>query len=205
MKTIKLFCIAIMSLMFFTACENSSDELILDEELLQMEKSESLYLKNRNEVHKPFKADFYTNRDYSNEGVGFCTEDPYLAFNYQVGGGNATHLGNFTTTMGFCGSDLDYANGEGVFVAANGDELYIKIPAEGEIGHVLPLPYAHPLYEFYFQDPFSFAGGTGRFEGASGGGMTESYVDLFDDAGNFIPEHRTDHKWTGTLILPIDN
>ena len=47
-----------------------------------------------------------------------------------------------------------------------------------------------------------FNGGTGRFEGATGSGYTDSYVGLFDDEGNFIPEHQTDHEWTGTLILP---
>lgn len=154
-------------------------------------------------VSIPFKSDFYTKRDYSNTGDGFCTEDPFLAFNYQVGGGNGTHLGKFVVTMGFCGDALDYKNGTGVFTAANGDELYVKIPSEGEVGHVIP--FVHPLYEAYFQDPFSFNGGTGRFKDATGGGWTNSFVDLFDDEGNFIPEHRTDHEWTGTLILPRNN
>jgi len=69
-----------------------------------------------------------------------------------------------------------------------------------------PVKYAfvgriHSFYEAYFRDPFEFTGGTGRFEGASGHGMTNSFVDLFDDDGNFIPEHKTDHEWTGKLIL----
>ena len=150
----------------------------------------------------PFKAEFYTKRSYDDDGEGKCSDDPYLGFNLQIGEGNATHLGKFTTTMWFCGAGFDYKNGEGVFVAANGDELYFKVPATDEVGHVLPLPYEDPVYEFYFQDPFEFVGGTGRFEGASGGGVTDSYVDLFDDDGNFIPEHQTDHTWTGLLILP---
>jgi len=54
----------------------------------------------------------------------------------------------------------------------------------------------------HFEDPFIFTGGTGRFEGASGGGMTHSQVDLFDDEWNFIPEHQTDHEWTETFVLP---
>ena len=102
-------------------------------------------------------------------------------------------------SLWFCGAVLDYKNGEGVFVAANGDELYFNVPSPGEVGHVLL--FDHPFYEAMFQDPFSFIGGTGRFEGASGGGYTNSFVDLFDDDGNFIPEHQTDHKWTGTLIM----
>ena len=102
--------------------------------------------------------------------------------------------------MSFCGAGLAYKNGEGSFVAANGDELYFWVPSPDSIGHIIP--YDHPFYEFQFQDPFMFNGGTGRFEGATGSGYTDSYVDLFDDDGNFILEHRTDHEWTGTLILP---
>lgn len=150
----------------------------------------------------PFKAKFYTLRDYSNSGEGFCTEDPYLSFNYQVGEGIGTHLGKFTTTISFCGRDQtpNYKNGQGVFVAANGDELYFLVPSPGEIGRVNP--FEHPLYEGQFQDAFTFSGGTGRFEGASGVGVTNSLVDLLDDEGNFIPEHQTDHEWIGTLIIP---
>jgi hypothetical protein len=148
----------------------------------------------------PFEAKFFTKRNYSNDGAGNCTEAPFLSFNYQVGEGNATHLGHFTTVMHFCAAGFDYKNGEGVFVAANGDELYFKVPSEGVVGHILP--YADPFYEYQFQDPFAFTGGTGRFEGASGGGMTNSFVNLFDDNGIFIPEHQTDHTWTGEITHP---
>ena len=159
--------------------------------------------KNKGERSLPFKAEFYTKRNYD-VVIGTCNEDPYLEYNYQLGEGTATHLGKITAELFFCGNGLDYKNGEGVFVAANGDELYVTAPAPDEIGHVLPLPYVDPLYEFYFQDPFTFVGGTGRFEGASGGGFMDSYVDLFvdGDPDQFIDEHQTDHVWTGTLILP---
>ena len=146
-----------------------------------------------------FKARFYTKRDYSETGDGFCTEDPFLNFNYQVGGGNGTHLGKFDIVISFCGNDgFDYKNGEGTFTAANGDELYVLIPSEGVIGHILPI--VHPKYELFFETPFELNGGTGRFEGVTGNGITESYVDLFDDEGNFILEHQTDHVWTGTIV-----
>lgn len=151
----------------------------------------------------PFKAEFYTKRNYD-VVIGTCSEDPYLEYNYQVGEGKARHLGKIKVELYFCGSGLDYKNGEGVIVAANGDELFFMGPSPGEIGHVLPLPYVDPLYEFYFQDSFTFTGGTGRFEGATGGGSMDSYVDLFvdGDPDQYIPEHQTDHVWTGTLILP---
>ncbi|MCG2461368.1 hypothetical protein K8352_11460 [Flavobacteriaceae bacterium F89] len=149
-----------------------------------------------------FEAKFFTKRNFDAE-IGTCTEDPYLGYNYQVGEGSSTLLGKFTAELFFCGNGSDYKNGEGVFVAENGDELYYRVPSSGEIGHVLPLPYADPLYELYFQDSFTFTGGTGRFKGASGGGKTDSYVDLLvdGDTTQFIPEHRTDHVWSGTITL----
>lgn len=42
-------------------------------------------------------------------------------------------------------------------------------------------------------DPIVFTGGTGRFEGAKGGGLTNSFVTLGDG---------TDHEFTGALVLP---
>ena len=204
MKTLKNLCVAILCLMLVGACEESLEEpSFADEQQIAIEEGKP-GMRNI-----PFKANFYTKRSYDDEAAGTlkCAEnnDEFTSFNLQVGGGNATHLGKFTTTMWFCGSSIGYKNGEGVFIAANGDELYFNVPSPGEVGQVLPLPNPHPLYEFYFQDPFSFNGGTGRFDGATGGGYTDSLVDVFDDDGNFIPEHRTDHKWIGTLTLKKGN
>jgi hypothetical protein len=206
MKTVKKLCVTILCLMLVGACEDSLDEQSLsDDQQNEIMSIQSKKSKGHKDMIKiPFKAKFFTTRSYEDGGEGKCTEDPYLGFNLQVGGGKGTHLGKFTTTMWFCGAGFDYKNGEGVFIAANGDELHFYVPSPEEVGHVLPVEIVHPLYEFYFQDPFSFNGGTGRFEGATGGGYTDSFVDLFDDEGEFIPEHRTDHKWTGTLMLPKD-
>ncbi|MFD1161044.1 hypothetical protein [Hwangdonia seohaensis] len=181
MKTIQTIILSILSMTLFSACIPSGDGAIT----------------------VPFKANFYTDRNYDNTGEGVCTEDPYLGFNYQVGKGKATLLGSMDVTISFCGIEGTpfYKNGIGTFVAANGDKLYIKIPAEGEIGEVYPKEN-HELYELQFQDKFSFNGGTGRFAGATGEGYTDSFVDLLDDDGNFLPEHRTDHVWRGILKLP---
>ncbi len=89
-----------------------------------------------------------------------------------------------------------------MLVAANGDELCLALP-EGTIGHVIlytPLDVVAP-YDAHFEDPFVFTGGTGCFEGASGEGMMNSKVNLFEDDGAFIPEHQTDHVCTGTITL----
>ena len=197
MKTFQ-FILILFSGIVISGCQKSGDDLAIA-------KGNDYNLKSKENGQNtiPFKSDFYTQRNYDVNLVGWCTEDPFLTFNYQVGEGNATHLGKFTTTMQFCVNGFQYKNGEGVFIAANGDELYFNIPSEGEVGQIFTIE--HPLYELQFQDPFEFTGGTGRFEGASGGGYTNSFVDLFDDDGNFIPDHNTDHEWNGTLILPVNN
>jgi len=202
MKTSKnylLFLFAFLGVLL--SCDKSDEETITQEAALRGGQHA-----NPGETRSvPFKAKFYTKRNYD-VVLGTCDEAPFLEYNYQVGEGTATHLGKFTTEIYFCGNGFEYKNGVGVFVSANGDELHYLIPSPGEIGHIMPLPIPDPLYEFYFQDPFTIVGGTGRFEGASGSGYTESYVDLFVDGDptQFIPEHQTDHVFTGTLILPVN-
>ena len=160
MKNLKFLTIILASMFLLSACESALDG-ITTESGIEMEKSKQPEVRT-----VPFNAEFFTVRSYD-AVLGECTEDPFFDYNLQRGSGNATHLGKFTTTMWFCGYNFDYKNGTGVFVAANGDELYFQIPTEGVVGHVIP--FAHPFYEAYFQDPFTFSGGTGRFAGASGG------------------------------------
>ena len=149
-------------------------------------------------VTVPFKANFYT------EQVGELVWDvcgPGIAVNTQEGKGHGTHLGRLTTRMVFCFDlndppalghywFLDGDAGEnGRFVAANGDELWITVN-DGYVDFFDPdLP---PGYQASFQDPFIITGGTGRFEGASGGGEINSLVGT---------NGRTDHEWTGELTV----
>jgi len=149
-------------------------------------------------VTVPFKASFYTEQfgDLVMDGCG-----PGVAINTQSGRGQATHLGGFTTWMVFC-FDLNdppalgrywfvpsSAGETGRFVAANGDELWITV-LDGFVDFFDPnLP---PGYQASFQDEFFFIGGTGRFEGASGGGWINSLVGV---------DGRTDHIWTGQLTM----
>lgn len=150
-------------------------------------------------VTVPFKAMFYTDGGIV-PGDNSCGAPPFF-LNVQDGDGEATHLGRFSTHMTFCvdatdilddgqlsaGESAPYDNGVGTLTAANGDELWITIA-----GAVLPS--GHPDFDYEFADPFAFSGGTGRFEGASGGGYTNSYV--------HAAIGRTIHEWSGTLILP---
>ncbi|MDX1639914.1 MAG: hypothetical protein R3281_18285 [Balneolaceae bacterium] len=156
---------------------------------------------------KPFKADFFTSGGIQPgpESVAKCGLPP-IFFNVQEGYGEATHLGRFSIRITFCvditdllddgklteGESLPYfsnENTEGFMDSANGDRVFITIE-EGTI-----LPTSVPGFVFEFKDPFEFTGGTGRFEGVSGMGTTNSLVML-------EPEERTDHMWSGSLTFP---
>lgn len=164
--------------------------------------------RNDGVVRIPFKATFSTVGG-AVPGDDRCGELPFR-FNNQEGNGQATHLGSFSTTITFCmniadvmndvvgedgnplseGESVPYFDGVGILRAANGDILELTI--EGAV-----LPTDHPHYEFEFADVFVFTGGTGRFDGASGTGITNSFVDF--------ETQTTDHYWSGELILPRGN
>ncbi len=155
-------------------------------------------------VTVPFKATFFTTGVLMPDEERCGAAPPFL-LNTQDGDGQATHLGNFSIHITFCvdvtdllndpgddgeplteGESVPYFDGIGTFTAANGDLLRFTIA-----GAVLPSD--HPDYDFEFADPFEFTGGTGRFQGATGMGVTNSFVDF--EAG------RTDHQWSGMLTL----
>jgi hypothetical protein len=80
-----------------------------------------------------------------------------------TGTGTSTHLGKFTTVQSHCAAppSLAFTNGEFTFTAANGDQLFGTY--EGEF-----LPLEPPLAAI--DGAFTNTGGTGRFEGVTGGG-----------------------------------
>jgi len=146
-------------------------------------------------VSIPFKASFYSTGGVAPNAA--CGAFPNL-LNTQNGEGEGTSLGKMSFHATFCQNIADYLDGTDpddtspwyslgymIFTAADGDELWLS--GGGEITST-----DKPGYDFQFIDPFEFVGGTGRFEGASGTGVTESYV----------RNPYVDHYWSGTLILP---
>ena len=152
------------------------------------------------EVALPFTARFFTDLVMAAPDPR-CGDFPHL-LNVQEGWGEATHLGRVTVRIEFCfdvtdqldgalspGESMPYWDGEGILTAANGDELHIAIA-----GAVVPS--TDPEFDLEFSDPFQITGGTGRFAGASGEGVTSSFV-IFPGSPS-----RTTHVWTGTLVSP---
>ena len=195
MKNLKLIGIVLLVTALFMACEMTTKEIKPGNDLVSVENDRLGSSENPGDkmVMVPFKSKFYTEQE-GDLDFEACKGD-FIALNTQVGGGNATHLGKFTARMTFCmnfdESDPDnfamYWGVDGAFIAANGDELWFTVS-----GQVILYPEGFdPFYLAYFDDEFIFLGGTGRFEGATGSGKTNSFT-------NFA---HTDHNWTGTLIL----
>ncbi len=136
---------------------------------------------------KDFNATFHTDLFSLAEDSINCGP-PRNFLNVQIGSGSETTVGNFEVRMSFCVdvTTFEYAEALGVLTATNGDELYLD--ASGQV-----VPTTKEGYDLEFKDPFTIIGGTGKFAGATGNGMTESYVNM--------TTNRTDHIWKGTLLL----
>ena len=98
------------------------------------------------------------------------TDDPNVVLVTTVGSGQATHLGNFTFVSPHLSGLLDFSiNGQQIFTAANGDTLTANIagqlhPENGKLVGTIT---------------GTIAGGTGRFDGATG---FYSFSIVFDPA-----------------------
>ena len=88
-----------------------------------------------------------------------------------LGTGHATHLGRLTTNQSHCAdpTSLEFTSGEFTLTAANGDQLIGAYSGEF-------IPLEPPLFSIDGQ--FTFTGGTGRFDGATGGGGASGVQNL---------------------------
>ncbi len=204
MKTLVkiFFMMAVISLV--AACTKTDDTALNNSSELKITKSQT--------VTVPFKANFigtYLEGTGPNLECGDCPVDEEgnpigpecWAIVYNDGVGTGTHLGKFRNHFEFC---IDLISGiypgptghmKAWFVAANGDKLFVSLAGQVINGR---LDY-HPIdVNSYFKDPFRIIGGTGRFEGASGGGWTDDYN------RDSYPENSF-HHWTGTITLVKGN
>ena len=142
---------------------------------------------------------FYTEFDATYESVeydeGYCGPERPLRV-IANGSGTATHLGKFTIHFDFCCEDVgpgfNYPGiPVGAFIAANGDELIVS--TWGEVGP--PDENDPPNITERWEAPFIFLGGTGRFEGATGGGIFSAYNYIENDVA------LSHGKWKGELTL----
>jgi hypothetical protein len=143
-------------------------------------------------VTTPFEVDYVGNYT-SVEVVAGCGDYPNMRIVVD-GTGTGTHVGKSTIHFDFCCQVETGVYGFGVptdyIVAANGDILFISCAGQVKEGR---LP-DHPDFVIsYWRDPFVILGGTGRFKGATGGGMTDDY--------NSSRDPYSHHHWKGTITM----
>lgn len=201
MKPFKLLFVTGSLVLMFTACEAPQDLNFKNDATSADLKVQA---KSSKQVEVPFKAKLFTGQaeDALTEICSFNSPTDFWGLEHQVGGGEGTHMGNFTVDLKFCIHIVfddqgfpDLENGFGEFtggeesalVAANGDQLFFIHPG----GDFSLSP--NEGYTFLFEDICTITGGTGRFEKASGEfvwlGQTKN-----DGTGS-------DHILEGTIML----
>lgn len=143
-------------------------------------------------VTETFKVDFLGEYMSVIEGAESECDSPYYCGIVVDFKGTGTHLEEFAGTFEFCacGPDGEYAPTKSYMVSADGDTLIVSCAGK-VVGGKLP---DHPEYvNSYWKDPFIILGGTGRFEGATGSGMTDDY--------NSNEDANSHHHWEGTITM----
>ncbi|WP_340110735.1 hypothetical protein [Maribellus mangrovi] len=189
MKTIKKLFILAFCFALCLACSDLGDELTGDLKSGELGSHKDGDLKM---VTVPFIVNYLGT--YMPPGDK-CGPD---VFNVIVDGvGDGTHVGCSTIHFDFCilgasadGDSTYYGDTYAYIVADNGDSLFVSI--EGAV--VEPPLEDHPDYVVnYWRDPFEILGGTGRFEGATGGGWSDDY--------NSTEDNYSHHHWEGTITM----
>ena len=189
MKTLKIvfFAIAVIGLMI--AC-SKSDNFWGDEPFGNTAKNSP---SKPVEVTLPFKVDLVGEYTAVFPDESCWSEETQYDFRVIVDvEGTGTHLGKIVGNFNFCANLITGFYGPTVtnFTAANGDILYVSCQGQVIEGRLDD----HPDYvTSYWRDPFVILGGTGRFEGATGGGMTDDYNSALDP---FVHVH-----WRGTITM----
>ncbi len=107
--------------------------------------------------------------------------------------GKETTLGKFTTHFEFCSDGKGNYPGKRMvayMIAENGDSLFVRCAGQVIAGRVEDHP-GHVVS--YWRDPFEILGGSGKFKGATGEGMTDDF--------NSSEDQNSHHHWKGTMTL----
>jgi len=139
-----------------------------------------------------FIADFLGNYTYAGPNAERCGSFPYIQIVVD-GEGFGAPMGNFTVHFEFCCDVITgyYSDTRAFMVAENGDTLFVACEGQVIDGRM----EGHPQFvTSFFRDPFVILGGTGRYEGATGGGFTNDYSSSEDDFSH--------HHWEGRILLP---
>ena len=189
MKTLLKFILAMTVVGFFAAC-NASDDF-------EIENADSFKHHENKMVELGFNVVFTGEYQLPPNAEEPCGEGTFSVHN--TGEGTGTHFKKLTSYFDFCvrptATGGSYPEGyiEAYLEDENGDKLFVYVSGEVIGGRVPGMP-SYALS--YFKDPFVITGGTGKFENASGEGVTNDY--------NFVTKdgiQRTSHHWQGKIIM----
>jgi len=140
----------------------------------------------------PFEGEYLGIIESGGENLLKCCD----GFSHTIidGTGTASCIGNSTMHFNFCSAGVDHGQACSYIVSGNGDSLYVCSPGEFIPGK---LPEQPAYVTSYWRSQFVIRGGTGKYKGASGGGMTDDYISSEDALSH--------HHWTGTITLLIGN
>ncbi len=106
--------------------------------------------------------------------------------------GSSNILGNMTGYFDFCGdAEGHYGNMYAYMLDQSYDTLFISL-TKGQViqgkteGH-------EPHVSSYWKDKFEIIGGSGRFAGARGEGVTDDY--------NSSEDNNSHHRWSGSITM----
>jgi hypothetical protein len=141
----------------------------------------------------PFDVEFTGTYNLVEPDSLLCGPEPWMHVIVDCSG-TGTPLGKFTTHFDFCANWEEgyYPGTRSVeyMIAENGDTLFITCEGQVIEGRLED----HPEYVVeYWRDPFKILGGTGKYEGATGEGMTDDY--------NSSEDQNSHHHWKGTITM----
>jgi len=177
MKTLKRLLLLIAGILVLSAC--AKEEMWWDREVAGEPPMVTTI---------PFEGEYLGIFAPGGENITKCCD----GFTHTVidGTGTTSCLGSSIMHFNFCSGGVDHGQACSYIVYSNGDSLYVCSPGEFTLGK---LPEQPAYVTSYWRSQFVIRGGTGRFKGASGGGMTDDYISSQDPFSH--------HRWTGTIML----
>ena len=180
-------------LVLFLGC-NNEDVLEFDNAVTTADVTAKKAATSSKTVTLGFNLVFTGTYEYQGPDEAKCGAFPPMVNVINIGEGTGTHFGKMTSHFDFCVdvTDLSYPNGfeEAYFMDENGDKLFVYVEGFVLGGRVPGMP---SFATSYFKDPFVITGGTGKFEGATGSGMTNDY--------NSAKDPYSHHHWQGKITL----
>jgi len=109
--------------------------------------------------------------------------------------GKESNLGNFSFTSVFCFGKESILPSYSYFQTAEGDILYVFYSGK-TLSRTVENDCKESIEAKAWEVQFTILGGTGRFEGATGQGTTNDYIESYCKYG-----HNCHHSWKGQLTV----